>query len=83
MVSLLIKNYLYDDAITVLLAFKSSSQNSPLIPVFSGLVDRCCNLTSIALSKEYDDGMSTELLAELEIIKQNESVETSISPYSK
>jgi hypothetical protein len=83
LVSLLVKNHLYDDAITLCLAFKAN-QASPLIPVISGLVDRCCNLSAItAAPKDYDDNISSELLTELEIIKNNESVGNSLSPYTK
>jgi hypothetical protein len=83
LISLSVKNYLYDDAITLCLAFKGN-QASPLIPVFSGLVDKCCNMSSITVaSKDYDENMSSELLSELEIIKHNESVGNSLSPYIK
>jgi tetratricopeptide (TPR) repeat protein len=76
LVTLLLKNYMYDDAVLVSLALKAS-ENAPLTCIINSLVDRCCHVVASTSDKIND----TELFIDYEIIKNNESIRQPQSPY--
>ncbi|CAF0770482.1 unnamed protein product [Brachionus calyciflorus] len=76
LISLLTKNGYYDDALNLCLNVKRSD-HSIVLNVLLSLVDRCCNVNVV----ENDDKLADDVLTEIEMIKKNESLKPSISPY--
>ncbi len=80
LISLLTKYGLYDDAITLSLAFKSN-ETSPLTNILLSLTDRCCNFNN-TFSHESKD-ITNDVFTEFEMIKNNDSFSFALTPYEK
>ena len=96
LVSLLAKHSMYDDALTLGLAFSATAPSTgkpPLINVLSTLVDRCCsfNVNSSSGSGSGSSNGATgsgsgnvdTAFTEFDLVRHNDSFTHALTPYEK
>ncbi len=89
LVSLLAKHSMYDDALTLGLAFGSaaaSTGKSPLINLINTLVERCCSFNvNISSNGSSGGGIANTDTAfnEFDLVRHNDSFTHALTPYEK